>query len=255
MKKIILVVAFLTAVASCKKTEKKEPEKQLTAGEIIDKSIAVSGGKYFPEKQISFDFRGTTYISEGNSWRNRMERIKTDSVNTTRDVLYNAAFTRYINGELTKVPDSMTSRYSNSINSVHYFAYLPYGLNSKAVNAALLDEATVKEKDYYKIKVTFDQEGGGDDFEDVYLYWIDKTSFTMDYLAYEFHVNGGGMRFREAYNIRTVSGIRFADYNNFKPLDKETTLYDLDSLFGEDKLELLSKIELENVEVAPCKNC
>jgi len=255
MKKIILLFAFLTAVASCKNTEKKEPEKQLTAGEIIDKSIAVSGGGSFAKTRISFDFRGVTYISEGNSWRNHMERIKTDSVNTTRDVLHNGDFTRYVNEKLTKVADSMTSRYANSINSVHYFAYLPYGLNSKAVNAALLDEATVKEKDYYKIKVTFDQEGGGDDFEDVYLYWIDKTSFTMDYLAYEFHVNGGGMRFREAYNIRTVGGIRFADYNNFKPSDEATTLYDLDSLFGEDKLELLSKIELENISATPCDTC
>ncbi|MEM9686700.1 MAG: DUF6503 family protein, partial [Bacteroidota bacterium] len=77
----------------------------------------------------------------------------------------------------------------------------------------------------------------------------------MDYLAYEFHVNGGGLRFREAYNIRTVNGIRFVDYNNFKPKTKNTNIYDLDNSFENGELELLSEIILEDVEVSPCKTC
>ncbi|MCB0376061.1 MAG: hypothetical protein KDD04_09105 [Sinomicrobium sp.] len=96
---------------------------------------------------------------------------------------------------------------------------------------------------------------GGEDFEDVYLYWVDKESFTTDYLAYEFHVNGGGLRFREAYNVRTVGGIRFVDYYNFKPKDKNVILDDLDRLFDRGELELLSEIILEDISVAPCEHC
>lgn len=92
----------------------------------------------------------------------------------------------------------MALKYYNSVNSVHYFAYLPQGLNDKAVQKELLGEVVLKGEPYYKVRVTFAQEGGGNDYEDVFIYWFHKQKFTMDYLAYEFHVDGGGMRFREA---------------------------------------------------------
>jgi len=80
---------------------------------------------------------------------------------------------------------------------------------------------------YYKLKVTFDQDGGGDDFDDTYVYFFNKATFKPDYLAYDFHVNGGGMRFREAYNERYVNGIRFVDYNNMKPIDENSITTDM----------------------------
>jgi len=81
------------------------------------------------------------------------------------------------------------------------------------------------------------------------MYWINKTDFTVDYLAYNYHVNEGGTRFREAYNIREVEGIRFADYNNYEPAEKFPPLQSLDSLYTSGSLSLLSKIELEDVTV------
>jgi len=41
----------------------------------------------------------------------------------------------------------------------------------------------------------------------------------------------------------------FVDYENYKPIDKGVELLELDKLFEQNKLELLSKIELKNVEV------
>jgi len=143
----------------------------------------------------------------------------------------------------------MANKYANSVNSVHYFVALPNGLNDPAVQKELLGEVTVKEKQYHKIKVTFDQNGGGDDFDDIYIYWFNKETWKPDYLAYEFHVDGGGMRFREAFNERYVNGIRFVDYNNYKTKDMETSILKIDSLFEAGSLELLSKIELKNIQV------
>ena len=137
--------------------------------------------------------------------------------------------------------------YSNSVNSVHYFAFLPSFLNDAAVHKTYVGETTIKGKAYYKIRVTFDQEGGGDDHDDVYMYWIDKEDYSMDYLAYSFHVNGGGVRFRSAYNARNVEGITFQDYVNYKH-DKETPVENLDALYEEDKLIELSRIELKNIQ-------
>ena len=74
---------------------------------------------------------------------------------------------------------------------MHYFAQLPYGLNSPAVQKKILGEATINGNTYYEIEVTFSKEGGGIDFEDRFVYWIHKENFTVDFLAYRYATNGG----------------------------------------------------------------
>ena len=69
----------------------------------------------------------------------------------------------------------------------------------------------------------------------------------MDYLAYSFQVNGGGVRFREAYNPRTVGGIRFQDYVNYKHENKDFPVQQLDQAFLNKELKELSRIELKNI--------
>ena len=71
----------------------------------------------------------------------------------------------------------------------------------------------------------------------------------MDYLAYLYHVNGGGARFREAHNIRTVEGIRFADYRNYKADSDDLPLEDYGRVFNEGGLVKVSDVNLENIKV------
>lgn len=250
MKKILFIAIPFLFIISCKKEEKTPP-----ANKIIEKAITLAGGERFNKTQICFDFRGKEYIARRNGGRFQLERISTSNETVVRDVLHNRGFERFINDVPASIPDSMATRYASSVNSVHYFAYLPYGLQDKAVNKEILGQVTLKGKNYYKIKVTFNQEGGGEDFQDIYLYWIDKKTFTVDYLAYQFHVNGGGLRFRQAYNPRTINGIRFVDYYNFKPKTEKATLYELDRLFENGEVELLSTIALEHIYVQPCSAC
>ena len=143
----------------------------------------------------------------------------------------------------------MAVKYSESVNSVHYFSILPYGLNDQAVNKKRLEDVYIKDKPYYKIEITFNQEGGGVDYEDVFIYWIDQQSFTIDYLAYTFHVNGGGKRFREVTKKHIVNGRQFVDYNNYKPKNADVKLSTLDILFLRGELLKISEINLENIQV------
>jgi hypothetical protein len=245
MNKIVILLTFLITL-SCK----DNVEQKLSAQEIVDKSIEVSGGKAYKNSKITFDFRGKNYISETINSLKTLKRIqKNDSVNLI-DVLSSSGFTRYQNDTLVALHDSLATKYGNSVNSVHYFSKIPYGLNASAVHKELLGETEIKGKLYYKIKVTFDQAGGGDDFDDTYVYFFNKNTFKPDYLAYDFHVNGGGMRFREAFNERYINGIRFVDYNNMKPIDNTGSVLQVDSLFTYNRLKLLSKIELKDVNVS-----
>ncbi len=240
---IALVTVFL---AAC-----KQENKPLSAQEIIDKSMLASGTAIVGDSKIAFDFRNRQYEATRSKGRFHLERLTTNSTGKTKDILSNNGFERYLDDALIVVPDSMTTRYSGSVNSVHYFATLPYGLNDGAVKKKLLKKATIKGKTYYKVEIRFSEEGGGEDFDDVFVYWIDTVSFHIDYLAYTFHVNGGGKRFRAAQNARNIQGIRFVDYDNYKPTDVNVQLKNLDTAFENSALEKISEIALNNISVTP----
>jgi len=223
--------------------------KKLTAQEIIDKSIAVSGGQLFEKSKVAFDFRKLHYISEMKDGKKSLIRIAKTDTTVIKDVKTGQRLRRYINDSLVVLADSTANKYRNSVNSVHYFSKLPYGLNDPAVRKEYIGEIVLKDKEYYKIKVTFSEEGGGDDFDDTYIYWINKDTFKPEYLGYSFHTDGGGTRFRVAYNERFIGGIRFVDYENLKPKNVKYDIYQADSLYLNDGLQLLSKIELEQITV------
>lgn len=246
----IAVLAFL--VVSCKN---ETALKILSAEEIIHKSIAVSGGDSFGKSEIFFGFRDKTYMSKrlGNAFL--LVRMFEQNKDSITDVYDNSGFRRMVGEEFVHIADSMAKKYTASVNSVHYFSTLPFGLNDTAVNKTLIGEEKIKDKDYYKIKVTFNQEGGGEDYEDVFVYWVNKQNFKSDYIAYSYNEDDGvGMRFREAYNERYVTGLRFVDYNNYKAEDASIQLYDLGKAFESNQLKLLSKIELKNVKVVLIDN-
>lgn len=244
MKNVFLLFIILF-FASC--TEEK---KQLTADEIVDKAIKNAGGERYKNTEIDFVFRNREYSSKREGGEFSLERKMTDSTgNNIHDILNNEGFKRLVNDTLVEVADSMKVAYGNSVNSVHYFVQLPYGLNAKAANKELIGKDSISGREYYEVKVTFAENGGGTDHEDEYMYWIDTKNFEVDYLAYNFETNDGGLRFRKAFNHRIIEGIRFVDYENYKYDDLSTPLNELDDLFENRELELLSVIETKDVKV------
>ena len=227
---------------------------QLTAESLVNKAIEVSGKTAFKNSRVSFEFRDKVYVSQGHCDHYVFKRISTKKDSTLLDIFEpGKSFKRYINDSLIQVADTTAQKYAESINSVHYFVQLPYRLNDKAVNKTYIGLDTIKNKVYHQLKVTFDQEGGGTDFQDVYMYWFGQNDYKLDYLAYSFMVNGGGIRFREAYNERYIDSIRFVDYRNYKPKSDDIKLDSISKAFNNNQLELLSKIENENIQVEKSK--
>ncbi|MGG6231367.1 DUF6503 family protein [Tenacibaculum sp. SDUM215027] len=236
-----LYISLLLLVVSCK--------PKFTAQQIIDKSIEYSKLNEIGNATISFNFRKNYYkATRSNGTFELVRTIKNDSA-TIQDVLSNENFRRFVNDSLVELTEKDKNRYSNSVNSVHYFSVLPFGLNDKAVQKKLLEPVTIKGKEYYKIRVTFAEEGGGEDFDDVFIYWFAKDSFQVDYLAYKYHTNGGGVRFRDVKEEKIVNGIRFVDYNNYKPLNKDIDFYTIDELYENGALKKLSEIVLNDIKL------
>ncbi len=247
---ISLLMIFGLALIGCKQSV-EVPNVQT----IVDSSITASGGDVYDNSIITFKFRDKAYKAVRSNNRYVLNRFFTDSLGGFCDELTNDGFARYIDQEYYPLADSLSDKYRQSVNSVHYFAMLPYGLNDRAVNKRYEGVASIKGQQYEKIKVSFDADGGGDDFEDIFIYWINKETSFVDYLAYEYQTDGGGKRFREAYNPRTVNGIRFVDYKNLKPLNKKRPLDSLEVDYKKGTLKFLSKIELEDIEVIPLQTC
>lgn len=244
MKKLFAIVVLML-MFSCKEKAANIDFAQA----IVDKSIAASGGDLYKTKNIDFAFRDRDYIlNRENGQRILKRKFKKDSSIIT-DVTNGVDFQRFEDGVNLIVPDSMAVKYLNAINSVHYFAYLPFGLNDGAVNKEYIGDEKIKGETYHKIKVTFDKEGGGKDYDDEYLYWFNTKTFHPDYLGYLYHVDGGGIRFRAAYNARVVNGIRFVDYENYKPQNEAITVEALSTAYKNNTLELLSKIDLKDIKV------
>lgn len=240
MKNVLLLIGLIV-IGSCG-SGSDDPRA------IVDEAIKAAGGDHYNQVEIEFTFRDRDYGAKFKDGYFEYVRLFKDSAKVYRDVLTNDGFHREINGKKVEIPDSMAAKYANSVNSVIYFALLPKGLNDPAVNKEYLGTKQIKGQDYHKIKITFDQKGGGKDFNDEFVYWINKKNQHVDYLAYKYHTDGGGMRFREAYNARTVGGIRFVDYVNYKPKE-DVALLNIDDAFMNGKLEELSRIDLENLKV------
>lgn len=235
---------FILMLLSCQNSK-----KNLTSEEIVDKAIEYSGKSNLNDNILKFTFRDYTYKATPTCDGFQFERAS--KIDPIRDVLINDELTRYYKDSIVKLADSTAFLYYESVNSVHYFTQLPVRLKDEAVQLTNLGQEEILNKTYHKLEVKFSEDGGGVDFEDVYIYWFDMEDFSLDYLAYSFIVNEGGLRFRKAINRRTLDGVVFQDYENYKPKVKSKKLEDIGKMYENDELELLSLIKNDAIELTP----
>lgn len=197
--------------------------------------------------RIAFNFRGIDYVVTRENGQYTYERITIQNQDSVVDRLTNDGFERRVNDSLIPLDPEKETTYSSSLNSVVYLGQLPFSLDGSAVYKKYLGDATIKGKKYHEIEVTFDENGGGEDHEDVFVYWINQEDFMIDYFAYSFCEEECGFRFRESYNRRNINGITVQDYHNLKPQDTEVQIQNLDELFEKGQLIKVSDIELKRV--------
>ncbi len=219
---------------------------------IVDKAIEAHGSKVLDNAVIEFDYRDKHFIAYRHNGVFSYERIYEDSLGSIREIYNNDEAFMEIDGVRVDTSEKKIYSIQETNNSVVYFGFVPYFLNDGAVVKKYLGKTTINDEAYHEIQITFRQENGGPDYEDRFIYWFHADNYTMDYLAYDFHINDGGTRFREAYNIRTIEGLRVLDFKNYTSEEfpqPGTAIEAYESLLGTDRLELLSEINLENVKI------
>lgn len=266
MKKMAVAIGILSILASCDNADKKnissaeqleeqsqsvpqekvKVDKDSKASAVISKAIEAHGGSLYDQAAYSFIFRKNTYTFKNDGLLYTYQVDSNNKGKHIKDVIKNGTFTRFIDDQPVDLSDKDVAKYTGALNSVIYFATLPHKLGDAAVNKSYQGTIEVKGETYEVVKVLFDEEGGGNDHDDIFYYWINAETNNIDFLAYSYSVNGGGVRFRSYYNRSVVEGITFQDYINWgAPVG--TPLAILPTLFEEGRLKEFSKIETEQI--------
>ena len=244
MPRFLHLSALIALLGAC--TAPREPASP--AQQMVDRAIERHGGDRYTNARIEFTFRGRPFVILNDGGMFSYTRTYSDSSGSIVEVLSNDGFTRTADGE----PYEMTQReyniWTEDVNSVVYFALLPYKLNDQAVVKRSLGSETVEGRLYERVEVTFEPEGGGRDHDDRFVFWFHSEDATMDYLAYHY-TQRGTSRFRKAVNVREIGGIRFADYLNYKADSLGYNVELASKAFEAGKLTLLSDVVLDSVRV------
>lgn len=243
---LILPVLLLNILASAGCSRPAAPVSP--AQRIVDRAIERHGGDRYSEARIEFEFRGEEFVVVNDGGMFSYTRTYADTSGRIVEVLSNEGFARTADGEPYQMTEREFNIWTEDVNSVVYFALLPYKLNDPAVVKRWLGSETVESEPYELVEVTFEPEGGGRDHDDRFVFWFHSEDATMDYLAYHY-TKRGTSRFRKAVNVREIGGIRFADYLNYKA---DSLGYDVElaaKAFEAGALPLLSEVVLDSVRV------
>ena len=248
-----LAMAFMTCSSRNPSATTAAQAPTDKAQAIVEAAVERAALTGLDSAAFEFTFRDKSYRYQKAGGRFVYERYWRDTTtgHFIRDVLHNDEFVRYVDGERALLTAKQYDAYSSSVNSVIYFAFLPYALLDPAAQLTYLGTEEIKGRTYDKIGVGFVAAGGGKDYEDSFLYWFEPDTKQLRYLAY---VEAGNKapRFREAFNERVEAGITVRDYRNYHTV--KNTPAEVSSLveaFNKGQLPLLSTIALEEVRRVP----
>lgn len=222
----------------------------------LDAVIQAHGGAVLDAATVSFTFREyeVQLQRDDGVFEYRRSFTDTDGQRVTEGITNNDVY-RVVEGDTLSLDAEERSEIETAVNGIAYFALLPYPLQDPSVNATYAGPDTVRGVAYHRVGVGFDAEAG-DDYQDEFMYWFDADTHAMDYMAYAFGVGGPeedqGTRFREAYRVHNVEGVRLADYYNYTvedlPIDKLQAYPDY---LETDTLTLVSTVDLEGLRITP----
>jgi hypothetical protein len=223
-----------------------------TPEDVIRAAIDRYGGDAFDQVAVRWEFRGVPFEVHRDRGLFRYQRTVADSLGRAHvEVMENDGTWIEVDGVRQEVDEATVRRIESAVNSTVYLGFLPFRLDDSAVRLQDLGTGEVAGESYRKIQVTFQEDGGGRDWQDRFVYWFREGDWTLDYLAYWEAVDPPVTRFRRAMNRREVGGIVVQDYENFTAEDDAVDISDYDRLFEEGRLTLVSVIEFDEVNVEP----
>ncbi len=219
---------------------------------IVDRAIEHHGGELYRHSETGVDLCSKSgcfhvvalldgdrfvYTVAGTSGGARLEvRSSNDALEVRRD------------GEPLAVEPGGEQKYRDWAMARVYFCFLPFRLGDPSVRHQDLGLVDWDGRRLHKVKVTFEagtSTGAGDE----YVYWFDPESARLEYFAYSYDDNGGGLRFRRTVRHRRAGGLLFSDQENFGADGPGLSVDAIDAAYVRDAMRHVSTVRLEGIEV------
>ncbi len=222
--------------------------------EIVDRAIEHHGGEIYRHSETELDLcskSGCFQVvarMDGDAWTYKVSGKSRDShqeVISTHDRLT----VRRDGSEVTVAADQEQGFRDWAMARV-YFCFLPFRLNDPSVLKQDLGLVDWDGRSLHKVKVTFEA-GSSTDAGDQYMYWFDPETARLEYLAYSYDDNGGGLRFRRAVRHRRIGGLLFFDQENFGADGPGLSVDAIDAAYVRDSMRHVSTVRLEDIQVRP----
>ena len=242
----ILALVPVTALA-----QGAEPQPRLA---IVDRAIEHHGGEIYRHSETELDLcskSGCYHIVsrvDGDRWAYTVSgksggaQQRVHATYDTLSVSRNGVERTVKTGEEQRLRDWAMARV--------YFGFLPYRLNDPSVYKQDLGLVDWDGRRLHKVKVTF-QAGTSTDASDEYMYWFDPETARLEYLAYSYDNNGGGLRFRRAVKHRRVGGLLFFDQENLGADGPGLSVDAIDAAYVRESMRHVSTVRLESIQVRP----
>ncbi len=253
---LFLALCLPLAIAACSEPPARGPSGEAEAVALVRATQEAHGSDALEGATLHFTFRGDAFTAMRDGGRFRYTRTTRDErAREVVDVLDNSGLSRTVNGDDAPIPASEVGSLTTAVNSVVYFATLPAPLSDAAVQARALGPDSVAGQPYDRLEITFAQEGGGNDWEDRYIYWVHPERRTLDYIAYSYELaegasgaNDTGHRFRRVIGTGDASGFRTQDYANMTA-DSISTLEEYPAALARGATREVSQVLTENARL------
>ncbi len=219
---------------------------------IVDRAIEHHGGEIYRHSETRLDLcskSGCFHVVanlDGDRWAYTVSGRSGDSrlqVHSADDAL-----TVRRDGAEEAVAANRERRHRDWAMARVYFCFLPFRLNDPGVFKHDLGLVDWDGRRLHKVKVTF-QAGSSTDAGDQYMYWFDHETARLEYFAYSYDDNGGGIRFRRAVRHRRVGGLLFFDQENLGVDGSGLSVDAIDAAYVRAAMRQVSTVRLEGIEV------
>lgn len=237
---LLLVVLGLVACAS------ERPEGEA----LLRQARKAHGADRLEHATVEFALDGARFRVERDGERFAYARTWADRSGLVfRDVLTAEGLERTIDGRAVGLGEAARREAATALRAAVYLALLPFSLDGAAEEALVLTPDTLSGQAYERVALPLDRAAPGLDERGRLVLWIHPERHTVDYLAYRYAADGGGARFRAAYEPRTVEGVRFANHYEFSGDLLEVPVEGLGQFYERGELNFLGRVELDSVRV------
>ena len=220
---------------------------------IVAKSIEFHGGDLYEHSAVSLTISslsgsfqivsrrqgpGFDYTVTGTAGRDQVER-RTHYTNDTLE--------QWDYGEAVELDEETARRARAYVDARVFFPFLPYTLKGGDVHFEDQGLETWDDRELQRVKVTFTPDTSND-ADDAYLFWFDPDTGRLEQIGYDFN---GGIRFRKATSFTRVGGILFSTQENYAVDGDRVPVDTLTPEYVAEAMELLSIVELSDIEVTP----